>query len=629
MSRSERFANEREIMKAMQDYTAGPVMKAKAGKYQVEGSEGHSVIIGESGTGKTRRQINPMIINSITSAKKESWIVADPKGEISDSTIGFANDDYIIYKFDFRNLYKDGNTCWNPLAYPYELWISGTEENKFRAEQLVDDLAHVMYPIAPNTDPFWMTEARNLFEGAVYALFSYAKPEEVNLSSVFYLVQKGEARFGGSSYLKEFVELEGKNENVSMQLFSYVSTANDTRGGIRSSFLSKLSMATKSESVRNFLSNDDIHINGLEGDKPVLIYVVLPDETPIYEELAGVLISQLMNHYIYIAETKWGGKLPVRVNFCLDELGNIGRAIGNLPHLLSAGRSRNVRCHLCLQSLSQLDDVYGKSKATTILSNASVKIAFRTNNWDTLSELSRLCGEKEVVIDGKVKQQPLITPTQLGAMETGQALIMVAGRLKFVTWLPDYTEIFDESMYVRTKGYIGSKSRKKTQIFDLQEFVKGKKRAKLMSLVGESEKDKDDLPFSPFGGSFSNPEQSSIDVDDLVKKIDAKIEALEAEEKAEKEKKGKTSSSESDVKKKSKSKKPDKSATVVILNSDDKVKDVKAIRECMGWGLKEATEYYNEGVSGDIVELKGLSSETAHKLREKLEANGDLVIVKE
>jgi len=622
MSRSERFANEREIIKAMKDYVSGPVMKAKAGKYQVEGSEGHSLIIGESGTGKTRRQIIPAIINSITSPDKECWIVADPKGEISKETIPFASDDYDIYRFDFRNLWKEGNTCWNPLAYPYELWQSGTEEDKARAEQLVDNLGYGMFPVE-GPDPFWPTEAKSLFEGAVFALFSYAKPEEVNLSSVFYLVQKGDARFGGSTYLKEFVELEEKNENVSMQLYSYVSTANDTRGGIRSSFLNRLSMATKSESIRNFLSNDDIHINGLSGDKPVLIYIVLPDETPIYEGLAGILISQLMNHYIYIAETKWGGKLPVRVNFCLDELGNIGRAIGNLPHLLSAGRSRNVRCHLCLQSLSQLDDVYGKSKATTILSNASVKIAFRTNNWDTLSELSRLCGEKEVVIDGKVKQQSLITPTQLGAMEIGQALVMVAGKLKFVTWLPDFTEIFDESLYVRTKGYIGSKSRKRTSIFDLQEFVRKKKHAKLMGVVGTSDEEKDGLPLSSFESSFSKSEHGSFDVDDIAKRIDAKIAELEAEEKAEKEKLEKAASNERNIKNKPRT---NKSVTVVILNSVNKVKDLKAISEITGWGIKEATEYYNASKNGDLIELKGLKSETARKLKEKLEANGDLVI---
>lgn len=91
------------------------------------------------------------------------------------------------------------------------------------------------------------------------------------------------------------------------------------------------------------------------------------------------------------------------MNFCLDELGNIGRAINNLPHLLSAGRSRNIRVELVLQSISQLDDIYGKSNATTIMSNAAVKIAFRVNHWDTLSEFSRLCGEREIVVDERVK----------------------------------------------------------------------------------------------------------------------------------------------------------------------------------------------------------------------------------
>lgn len=267
-----------------------------------------------------------MIINSVLSERNESWVIADPKGEIFEETSRFASNEYDIYKFDFRNLFREDNICWNPLAAPYELWSTNIPENKHRAEQMVDDLAYAMYPVALNTDPFWMTEARNLFEGAVYTLFSYAKPKEVNLSSVFYLVQKGDARFGKSNYLKELVELEEINQNVTMQLYSYTTTAEETRGGIRSSLLNKLSQCTKSTYIRNFLSYDDIHINKLTGDKPVLIYVILPDETPIYEDLAGVLISQLLNHYIYIAENKWKGRLPIRVNFCLDELGNIRKS---------------------------------------------------------------------------------------------------------------------------------------------------------------------------------------------------------------------------------------------------------------------------------------------------------------
>src|SRR5699024_7471806 len=135
------------------------------------------------------------------------------------------------------------------------------------------------------------------------------------------------------------------------------------------------------------------------------------------------LVSQLMNHYVRIAEQKYAGKLPIRVNVLLEELGNIGRAITNLPHLMSAGRSRNIRVEFVLQSISQLVDIYGESNATTIMSNCDVRIAFRVNHWDTLTELSRICGEREINCEGHVSREPLITQSQLAAMETGQALV--------------------------------------------------------------------------------------------------------------------------------------------------------------------------------------------------------------
>lgn len=533
MSRSERWATIRERKKVLREGSAGPVLYCEGKTYYTHDGEGHQIYLGDSGTGKTRRGIISLILANVK--HRESMVIADPKGEIYTNTIGYVPDDYDVYKFDFRRLYQSDNiTCWNPLTAPYELWRSGTAENVFRAEQMVDDLAHAMYPVAPDTDPFWMTEARNVFEGAVFALFSYARPEEVNLSSVYYLIAKGEERFGGSTFLKEFVEMEENNENVAMQLHGYVTTANDTRGGIRSSFLNRLSMATKSESVRKFLSNDDIHINELQGDKPVIIYVILPDETPIYEDLAGVLISQLMNHYIYIAENKWGGKLPIRMNFCLDELGNIGKAIGNLDHMLSAGRSRNIRVALVLQSISQLDSIYGKSKATTIRDNASVKILFRVSHWETLSEFSKLCGERETLFDGKVKQEPLIMPSQLAAMEVGQALVMISGRTKFITWLPDYTEIFGCQKIERTRKLMhGASHNGSTQVFDIQSYVKNQKKQKLEEMMSRSsERIPDKIPF-PFlhDGDEKSSGEREFNIDDLIKEIDAKIAELEEEEK--------------------------------------------------------------------------------------------------
>ena len=112
---------------------------------------------------------------------------------------------------------------------------------------------------------------------------------------------------------------------------------------------------------------------------------------------------------------------------------------------MSASRSRNIRIQCVLQSLSQLTDIYGPSKATTILDNANVTLAFRTNHWDTLTELSHKCGERCVTDGAHISREPLITQSQLGAMETGQALVMISGRTKFITWLPDYRDMFDFS----------------------------------------------------------------------------------------------------------------------------------------------------------------------------------------
>ncbi len=72
--------------------------------------------------------------------------------------------------------------------------------------------------------------------GLVYALFILGEPEEINLASIYYMVAKGEERLGCRHILKRLADLLEDYPNVAMQLLSYVTTANDTRGGIRSTF---------------------------------------------------------------------------------------------------------------------------------------------------------------------------------------------------------------------------------------------------------------------------------------------------------------------------------------------------------------------------------------------------------
>ena len=175
-------------------------------------------------------------------------------------------------------------------------------------------------------------------------------------------------------------------------LYSYVHTAPDTRGGIRSTMLEGLSHFLRSKVLRGFIGGD-LHINALDGQKPTAIWLILPDESPMYAPLAAIIIDQLMRHFVSLAQERYNGRLPRRMNFLLEEAGNIGK-IESLSRMMAAGRSRNIRTFLVLQSLRQLENLYGTPDAGTIRSNAALIVLYRTNDLLTLREMSALCGER-------------------------------------------------------------------------------------------------------------------------------------------------------------------------------------------------------------------------------------------
>ena len=500
--------------------TGGPVLYSNRGRIWHYGGEGHTMYLGTSGSGKSRRGTLPLLRTLVKAG--ESYTAVDPKGELHRATVPFAAaEGYEVITIDFRRIFESAR--FNPLAAPYELFKTGDPVKKQLAMEMVDELAYALYPVHDKADPFWPESARSLFVAAVYALFEYADADQVNMASVYQLVAKGEGRMGPSNYLKSFVDNMPSDSIASMLLQSYVNTASDTKAGIRSTFLEGISMFARSEGLIEMLSGDDLHINSLRGDRKTAIYIIIPDETPIFDKISAILCSQLMAHYIRLAEDKYFGRLPIRHNFVIEELGNVGAALRNLPHMLSAGRSRNVRVQYVLQSLSQLHNIYSSADATTIISNTDVVVAYRTNNWDTLSELSRMCGEREVDRGNHVSREPLITPSQLGAMKTGQALVTVSGSLRFITWLPDYEEMFDCTGWTRPDRHIRV-SHTKTKVFDIAKFVNESRKKKLLEASGE------------VSTRTSSETTTSSSVDSLIAKIDKRIRELEEEEKAEEQK---------------------------------------------------------------------------------------------
>lgn len=445
--KSERWSDELDIKKVLQavipNSPSGLILYSKNGNYAYTG-EGHSLILGVSGCGKSRRGTIPQIRSFIEGG--ESFICIDPKGEIFRQTACFAQNTHKIIVINFRNPLH--SMKWNPLKYAHTLYHKGRKD---KSQQMVKDIINtIVQNYQSSNDPFWRIQLENLLGALINILVEFGNEPQCNFLEASRILKEDSdtAKRDGTQMrgglLSDICKLLPFNSPAKHLLEGYLAiTAETTRTCVIAETQMMLNKFFTTEAIKKLLCNDEINIASMDADKPLAIYIIIPDENRVFGELAGILVSQLTNHFIMLADDKYDGKLPVRMNLVLEELGNIGGSIPNLPHLMSASRSRNMRLTLVLQSLSQLNDIYGRSAAETILSNADVWIAFRTSNWNTLQELSNKCGQCFIRVGSVSDTQPLITPNQLAAMDVGQALVIISGRTKFITKLPDYSVMFD------------------------------------------------------------------------------------------------------------------------------------------------------------------------------------------
>lgn len=539
MSRSERWNTVNEIKRRFHETTetlngAGPVVYVENGRKYSDDTESHIAVIGRTGKGKSQCCSLPYTREILQ--KGESLIMLDPKGEGYKKNACYIPENYQVFCVDFRNPRKSP-TKWNPLSTPYRLFRSKDPDDNDIASSMLSELWNGVYPYDGHSDKFWTDSSVNYAKGLTYGLFETAGKETINLDSVAVMMEQSEIRFGGpgNTILKEFYEQLPLYSLAKRNLATYVTAPNETRASIHSVAASGLEVFSRSKGLMEMLSDDTLNIMDIDVKRPFVLTVITPDETDVYDALSGLLVSQVSQHLIRVAQ-EMGGRLPIRVNIILEELGSVGKSIPSLPNLMVASRSRNMRLMLVLQSNAQLVDVYGKSKAETINSCIGITIGFSTNSWETLTEWAQRCGEKQIENSGHIIKEQLITASQLAAMPTGTVLVMVDSQYKFIAHLPFYDEMYDNSKW-KAPQYRPSTCGKHFKSLDFEGLVKGikKKQMELTFSGFSSERKASAMPSGfPFLGYTRT--DGPMDIDSLVSRIDAKIAELEAEEEAERKK---------------------------------------------------------------------------------------------
>ncbi len=531
---------------------AGVALVNNGKEMWVDNGEYHNLIIGSTGSGKTECVVKPLV--NLLSKKGESMVITDPKGEIYQYCGEYLKKQgYNIVILNFRDPEK-GNS-WNPLALPYMYYKQGNQD---KATELLEDVSlNILYDKSEGGDSaFWQKSAADYFSGLTMGLFMDAKEKEVNLNSINFMSTVGEERRGTKTYIQEYFNLKGEASPAYIFASNTINAPNDTKGGILSTFRQKIRLFSTKENLSEMLSYSDFDMRDI-GNKKTAVFMIIHDEKKTYHGLMTIFIKQCYETLIDCAQAN-GGKLTYRTNFILDEFANMP-PLKDVDSMVTAARSRAIRFSFIIQNFAQLNDVYGEEVAQVIKGNCGNLIYLISTELKALEEISKMCGEVKSKEKDKTASTPLVTVSDLQKLKLFQAIIIRWRKNPFKT---DLAPDFKIDWGIERKDAV-LPTREKTQIelFDVKKFVSEKKKEEAMNnpgmMGGMDNPFMGGGGFNPFMGAnpFMGPrpnsspmtsnqapapnpfmgggEVTSKDIDDMVKEIEKKLQALDEEEKKE------------------------------------------------------------------------------------------------
>lgn len=521
-------------------------------KVYVDNGESHTLVIGATGSGKTQRVIHQQV--NLLGKAGESMIITDPKGEIYAKHGEMLREKgYKVIVVNFREPQK--GSCWNPYTLPYKYYTHG---NKDKANELLNDIALNIAIDEKADDPFWTASAADFLTGLSLGLFEDAKEDQINISSVNLMMTVGDERVPGSqgTYLKEYFMAKDPTSPAAVNALGTVLAPQDTKNSIDSVLKQKIKVFAVTENLSEMLSKSDFDMENI-GKEKTAIFMIIQDEKTTYHALATIFVKQCYESLIAVAQNSPKGELPVRTNFLLDEFANMPK-FKDVTTMITAARSRHIRFTMIIQNFAQLVQVYGKEDAETIRGNCGNIIYLLTGELNALEEISKLCGDKIVKVgkDQKEETRPLVTISELQRLKEGEVIILKHRLPPFKTKFPGFFELdLGYGVYnkdVKPAEYT-TREKQPISIFDIREFVKEQKEKKKKEILNSLEDGEENFnnPMPPFMPPFmqqnrpvppfmSRPSnnienEDDISIEDIIAKVNKKIEELEKEEELEKQ----------------------------------------------------------------------------------------------
>ncbi len=375
------------------------------------------LIVGGSGSGKTRFWLKPNLMQCTSKTYPVSFVVTDPKGTLIIETGKMLQRcGYRIKVLNTINFKK--SMKYNPFAYIHD----------------EKDILKLVTTLIANTkgdgkggDPFW-EKAETLLYTALIGYIHYEAPEEEqNFSTLVEFINSMEVREDDEEFKNSvdlmFDELEEKSPDhfAVRQYKKFKLSAGKTAKSILVSCGARLAPFDIAE-LREVTAYDELELDTL-GDKKTALFLIMSDTDDSFNFLISMAYTQLFNLLCEKADDVYGGRLPVHVRCLIDECANIGQ-IPKLEKLMATIRSREISACLVLQAQSQLKALY-KDNADTIIGNCDCSLFLGGKEPTTLKELSTALGKETIDTYNTGESRGRETSHSLNYQKLGKALMDV------------------------------------------------------------------------------------------------------------------------------------------------------------------------------------------------------------
>lgn len=388
------------------------------------------LVVGGSGAGKSRTYAIPNIMQCNC-----SMVITDPKAELLRKTGGvLERNGYEVRVFDLIN--PETSWCYNPFAYVWD------DKDVLK---LINNLIRNTTPKgAQSSDPFWEKSETALLQALMLYLLHEAPPEEQNFPMIMEMLGSAQVKEDDEDYqspldiLFERLEMRDPESIAVKQYAIYKQAAGKTAKSILISVGVRLA-AFNLKQIANLTCTDELDLYSI-GEKKVALFCCIPDADTSMNYLVGMIYSNLFQTLYYVADRKYGGRLPIPVHCIMDEWPNVVLP-DDFDKILATMRSRGISCSIIIQNIAQMKALF-KDSYESLIGNCDEFLYLGGNEKEGHKYVSELLGKETLDTNtyGQTKgrsgsysvnyQQTgreLLTPDEIRLLDNRKAILFIRG----------------------------------------------------------------------------------------------------------------------------------------------------------------------------------------------------------